>query len=189
MEVLMRFSLKWLLAAAVYVALAAAAFSQTSWVYADLLWAASQLALVYAGLMALTAPPRTRIAAMGFLMASLCFLIYLTGMYLLGGSSTPMTRLLVAAGYEQYQPSPVMYSTWVAPPAAAQPSPSNPTYTLSVATPPVVAPTPLPATPIIDFAQYVRAANAVGMIVFGLLGTVMAAFVRRDETQQPSVQT
>lgn len=43
-----RFSLKWILAAMVYAAIAAAAFSQETWVYADLLCAASLLALGYA---------------------------------------------------------------------------------------------------------------------------------------------
>ena len=43
-----RFSLKWILAAMVYAAIAAAAFSQESWVYADILCAVSLLALGYA---------------------------------------------------------------------------------------------------------------------------------------------
>ena len=40
-----RFSLKWILAAMVYAAIAAAAFSQETWVYADLLCGATLLAL------------------------------------------------------------------------------------------------------------------------------------------------
>lgn len=34
----MRFSLRWILAATTYVAIAAAAFTQTDWIYADILW-------------------------------------------------------------------------------------------------------------------------------------------------------
>jgi hypothetical protein len=67
----MRFSLKWILAAAVYVAIAAAAFSQPSWVYADVLWAMSLLAIVFAGVMVFAARDKARMAAGGFLLASL----------------------------------------------------------------------------------------------------------------------
>lgn len=166
----MRFSLKWILAAAVYVAVAAAAFSQPSWVYADLLWALSLLAIVFAGLMTFIAQGRARIAAAGFLLASLCFLAYVTAASLIGSNSTPMTRLVVAAGYEQFPPSPV-YS---APLAVVQPqlpgatAPSTAQPALSWVYPPATA--PVPAAPIVDFAQYVRAANALGMMGFGMLG-------------------
>ena len=44
----MRYSMKWILAAMVYVAIAAAAFSQDTWVYADLLWLAAFVAFGYA---------------------------------------------------------------------------------------------------------------------------------------------
>lgn len=48
----MRFSLKRILAGTVYVAIAAAAFSQTTWVYADVLWATSLLAVAYVATLA-----------------------------------------------------------------------------------------------------------------------------------------
>jgi hypothetical protein len=187
----MRFSLKWLLAAAIYVALAAAAFSQTHWLYADVLWAISLLALVYAGMTAFLAQDRRRAAAAGFLLASLCFLVYVTMTSYLRTDSTPITRLLVAAGYEQYQGASVAF------PAVPQPAipatgqliqAGTPLYShsLNLAAPTAqIAAVPMPASPVAEFAQYVRAANAVGMMVFGLLGILAAALVRRSIDAKP----
>jgi hypothetical protein len=152
----MRFSLKWILVAAVYVAVAAAAFSQPSWVYADILWAASLLAIVFAGLVAIVGQGRTRVSALGFLLASLCFVVYVTAASL--SNSTPMTRLLDAAGYAP----PVGTIRGFRPPSRNS------------------APAPLPTAPVVDYAQYVRAANAVGMMAFGLLGMLLASLALRQ---------
>ncbi|HEX6960736.1 MAG TPA: hypothetical protein VF175_02635 [Lacipirellula sp.] len=187
----MRFSLKWILAAAVYVAVAAAAFSQPSWVYADILWAISLLAIVFAGLVTFVGSSKARLAAGGFLLASACFLVYVTAAALIGNNATPMTRLLVAAGYEPFQPGPYYYTPTAtvqpAAPIAAAPIPADPSATLSLSfAPPAVAASPIPAAPIVDFAQYVRAANAVGMIGFGLLGMLMGALALRAVALRPA---
>lgn len=65
-----RFSLKWLLVGTVYVALAAAAFAQGQWGYADLLWAATFLAVAYAVTAAIVARGRRQAAAAGFSVAA-----------------------------------------------------------------------------------------------------------------------
>jgi hypothetical protein len=173
----MRFSLKWILAAVVYVAVAAAAFSQASWVYADILWAVSLLAIVWATLMMFLTRGRARAAAAGFLLASGAFLLCVAAGLLLGGNVVPTSRILVAAGYQQFQPSPFYY---VQPPMPYQPSnPTNATFTpVAPAYPTPVATAQIAAVPAtaptyVDFAQYVRAGNAVGMMLFGALGVLM----------------
>jgi hypothetical protein len=213
----MRFSLKWILAGVAYVAIAAAAFSQTTWVYADILWAASLLAVVYAALLAAFVRGRRQLAAAGFVFASFCFLMCLT----LGGDSVPTTRLLVAAGVgaaNQPLPAPTpttpynpsMYFQVVPPqgtPSAGLPSttssasagvlgiaaPSNnsmmptaPAYGLFASAAPTVAPA---AFPPIDYGIYVRAGNAVGMMVVGLMGSVLGALVHRAATRANSLAT
>src|SRR5688572_18802717 len=95
MEVSMRFSLKWILAGMAYAAVAAAAFSQQTWVYADVLWAASLLAIVFAAILACFARGRRQVAAAGFVFAGACFLLCL----IFGDAgAVPTTRLLLAAG-------------------------------------------------------------------------------------------
>jgi hypothetical protein len=66
-----RFSLKWILAGMVYVAIAAAAFSAGSAALGELLWAFSLLANVYASLISIFARGRRQFAAAGFALASL----------------------------------------------------------------------------------------------------------------------
>ncbi len=90
----MRFSMKWALAAMAYVAVAAAAFSRQTWVFADLLWAASLLAVVFAALVAGFARGPRQIAAAGFVVASGCYLLCLQ----FGAAVVPAGRLLAAAG-------------------------------------------------------------------------------------------
>jgi hypothetical protein len=100
-----------------------------SWVYADILWALSLLAIVYAGLVAFLAQGMPRVAAAGFLLASLCFVVYVTVASLNADNATAITRILTAAGYEQFQPGPYYY----VPTPVAQPSPT-------------IAATPIPST-------------------------------------------
>jgi hypothetical protein len=106
--------MKWALAAMAYVAVAAAAFSRQTWVFADLLWAASLLAVVFAALVAGFDRGRRQIAAAGFVVASGCFLLCMA----LDQNAVPTNRLLAAAGIyaqapvqslagaAQYAPSP-----------------------------------------------------------------------------------
>jgi hypothetical protein len=46
-------------------------------------------------------------------------------------------------------------------------------------TPPVVPLVAAPAAAPVDFAQYVRAANAVGMLLFGMLGILIGLAAQR----------
>ena len=69
----MRFSLKYILAATAYVALAAAAFTQPTWVYADLLWVVTFLAFVYALLSAYFTRGKRRATWLGFVVAAGCY--------------------------------------------------------------------------------------------------------------------
>jgi hypothetical protein len=97
---MMRFSLKWILVAAVYVAVAAAAFSQDSWVYADILWAASLLAIVSAAIFAFMGRGKGRVAAAGFLLASLAYVACVAFGRFTGSDVVPTRRWLVTAGYD-----------------------------------------------------------------------------------------
>lgn len=90
----MRFSMKWILAAMAYVAVAAAAFSRQTWVFADVLWAVSLLAVVFAVLLAVFARGRRQVAAAGFVVASGCFLACVA----FDQNAVPTNRLLAAAG-------------------------------------------------------------------------------------------
>jgi hypothetical protein len=193
----MRFSLKWILVGVTYVAVAAAAFSQTTWVYADVLWAASLLAVVYAALVAAFARGRRQVAAAGFVVASVGFLVCLH----FANNSVPTLRLLAAAGVGQNTMNPNVYAARPIvrpqPVTITTPTPNGPTQTVqyveveevAVASPtPAYRPTPTPAltvgqwmaqprvappTPYVDFSIYVRAGNAVGMLLFGGLGCVL----------------
>ena len=66
----MRFSLKWLLAGTVYVAIAAAAFTRPHWAYSELLWVVTYLAIAYALIVAIFGYGRSRIVAGGFAITS-----------------------------------------------------------------------------------------------------------------------
>jgi hypothetical protein len=182
---MMQFSLKWILIAVVYVAVAAAAFSQESWAYADLLWAASLLAVVFAALLALMGRGKGRMAAAGFLLASLSYVACVAFGRLSSTDIVPTRRWLVTAGYDPnavtyYPATPAsgapMYqsSGWTSyPPVSAYspPAAASSPYTLSVS-PTLVQPL-LPVATMADFGIYVRAANAVSMMLFGGLGALL----------------
>jgi hypothetical protein len=68
-----RFSLKWILAAMVYVAIAAAALGTGKWHFADVLWILTLLAVGYAILVAAFATGRRRVLSAGFAVLSVCF--------------------------------------------------------------------------------------------------------------------
>ena len=200
----MRFSLKWILAAVAYVAIAAAAFSQQSWVYADILWAVSLLTIVFAALMAFLARGKSRAAAAGFLAASICYLACLAFGQITRNDVVPTKRLLIASGYAPNSPwatftgfptptaafaAPATSSNlWQAAPVASQPllqaAPAASPYTLSIASPTAtIAAAPMPVPVVADFAMYVRAANSVGMMFFGVLGIVVGLFAFKRVSQ------
>jgi hypothetical protein len=62
---------------------------------------------------------------------------------------------------------------------AAAPSPN----TLSLSFTPSAVPPPLPAAPAGDFGIYVRAANAVSMMLFGGLGALVGLFAFKQISQ------
>jgi hypothetical protein len=70
----MRYSIKWLLAGMVYVAIAAAAFAQPHWAYVGVLWTAAFCALAYAMIVGLFARGPERVLAVGFVITSLMWL-------------------------------------------------------------------------------------------------------------------
>src|ERR671918_95405 len=78
----MRFSLRWLLAATAYVALFSAAIATRNELLADLLWAVSMLAWIYAGVVACIARQQRQAIAIGFVLAAT---MYAIGLYLIPG--------------------------------------------------------------------------------------------------------
>ncbi len=110
----MRFSIRWILGGMAYVAVAAAAFSRQTWVFADALWAASMLAVVFAALLAVFARGRRQMAAAGFVVASACYLLCLQ----FGDDAVPTARLLAAAGINANAQIAASYpkTTYSAPP-------------------------------------------------------------------------
>jgi hypothetical protein len=192
----MQFSLKWILVAVVYVAVAAAAFSQQSWVYADILWAASLLAVVFAALLAFMGRNKGRVAAAGFLLASVAYVACIAFGQIGGSDVVPTERWLAAAGYSPSFPffpnlansaaaTPV-YSPVATGTLTLQSAPAASVYVPSPSTLPsqtIFAPAAAPTTAA-DFGIYVRAANAVSMMLFGALGALVGllAFKRISQT-------
>jgi hypothetical protein len=62
----MRFSLKWLLIGTAYAAVAAAALTQDSWIWADIVWALSLVAFAFAFVVACLARGPRQAAGLGF---------------------------------------------------------------------------------------------------------------------------
>jgi hypothetical protein len=182
---MMQFSLKWILVAVVYVAVAAAAFSQQSWVYADLLWAASLLSIVFAALLAFMGRGKGRVAAAGFLLAGLAYVACVAFGRFTGSDVVPTKRWLVAAGFSffpsiansaiatpAYGPVATGTLTLQSVPAASFYAPS----TSTLPTPTTITTIAAPPTVLADFGMYVRAANAVSMMLFGGLGALVGLF-------------
>jgi hypothetical protein len=195
----MQFSLKWILVAVVYVAVAAAAFSQQSWVYADLLWAVSLLAVVFAALLTFMGSGRGRLAAAGFLLAGLAYVACVAFGRFTGSDLVPTRRWLMTAGYDPNPPmvafampvgGPMPQSnnlTAFAPLSVnGQPAANSNPYTLSVSSQAV--PPPVAVVSVGEFAMYVRAANAVSMMLFGALGALVGLFAfKRISPTTPTV--
>jgi hypothetical protein len=185
-----RFSLKWILAAMVYAAIAAAAFSQETWVYADILCAVSLLALGYAVMLIIYARGERQAAAAGFAV----FMVLLAACLLMAPQSVPSYRILTAAGVGQTQPNLPISAI---PPSATAVQPFYPQIsgTISVnATPKIqtfgtpasswVAPTPAwslvaPLSAMPDISFKLRAFNAVATMIIGLLGCLLGVLAYR----------
>ena len=156
-----RFSMKWLLAGMVYVALAAAAFSQTHWAWADGLWVASFIALCYAAALAFNACGNRQARAVGFLVGGVSLLIAIQ----CSPDSVPLGRIVDA-----------FWPDWTITYAAPTPlTSSNPFPTYSVNSR-MAYPTPEMG----DFIVKRRAANAVGIMVAGLIGAILSAVAYRQ---------
>jgi hypothetical protein len=162
----MQFSLRWILIATAYVALAAAAFGTGEWYFADALWAASLLAAVYALLLAVFARGRRQMMAAGFALAAAGFLLWLQ---FGDAQNMPTFRLLNAAGIGQ--PAQPKITVGFGGPALYTVLPDG-----SVMTPPAPA----------DMPDYLRAANSVGMLLFGLIGCFVGALAFRAATTPPA---
>jgi hypothetical protein len=187
-----RFSLKWILAATVYAAIAAAAFSQETWVYADILCAVSLLALGYAVMLIIYARGERQAAAAGFGL----FMVLLAACLLMAPQSVPSFRILMAAGVgqtpSQMAPAP-MVASFPAPGIFS--SSSTGVGTLSVtATPKIqtfgtpasswVVPTPAwtqvtPLSSMPDITPKLRAFNAIATMTIGLLGCLLGVLAYR----------
>ncbi|HEX6963703.1 MAG TPA: hypothetical protein VF175_17685 [Lacipirellula sp.] len=181
-----RFSLKWILAAMVYAAIAAAAFSQESWVYADLLCAASLLALGYAVMLIIYARGARQAASAGFAV----FMLLLAVCMLVTPNSVPTQRILLAAGVGQppilptpTSPTPAPSATfagsgaWNLVPNSGAATISNSPYSLSLAPPPTATFVSFPSE--FDVTLKLRAANAVATMTCGLFGALLALVAYR----------
>jgi hypothetical protein len=193
----MRFSMKWVLLGMAYVAVAAAAFSQGHWVYADLLWLSTFLAICYAVLTAATSNGVKRAIAAGFAIFALAFALCAQ----FADGTTPTRRLLLAAGVEEWTSfppqisSPSTSSPWTLQVTSNGQSYGQPYYpdypvpaaNASVALGAIAAQptlTAVVAPPIeMPFISKLRAANAVGAMLLGLIGGCLAAAAfRRHRT-------
>ena len=95
LEALVRFSIKWLLGIAAYVALGAAAIGSDSALLADATWAATFLAFTYAVVVACVATNRRRAVAMGFAIVAAANFACLY----VAPDRLPAARVLPAFGY------------------------------------------------------------------------------------------
>lgn len=185
----MQFSMKWVLLGMAYVAVAAAAFSQGDWVYADLLWAATFLAVCSALLTTALSRGARRAGATGFAL----FALALAMCAQFADGTVPTRRILLAAGvqeYPMYAPQVLISSTatvasspWYPGDNPYSNSAPLPATSVQVARPAAFAPAPF--APVVEppFASKLRAANAVGAMLMGLVGGWLAvAAFRRQRT-------
>jgi hypothetical protein len=188
-----RYSLKWLLAAMIYAALAAAAFTHTHWAYADLLWLVAVFSLVYTATLAVFSRGRQQGGAIGFVVASV---LVMWALYSDDYHSLPTERLVSllaslgdAPSDESQIPNPF------SPPIAAPIAPGSLIEVDIVSPPPIRSLLPPSAPPvygtpaIIDYARrmrQVRAANAVATLLAGLIGTALGVAAHRRANAKSS---
>jgi hypothetical protein len=182
----MQFSMKWVLLGMAYVAVAAAAFSQGHWVYADLLWGATFLAVCFAVLTIGMSTGVQRAAAAGFALFALAFALCLQ----VAPGAVPTKRILSATVVQEFpayypppMPVPTVAAAPVLPPATEQ---TIDTFLdFQVAQPAAMAPMTAYAPPRLlieqPFSSKLRAANAVSAMLFGLAGGFLGAMVFRRQ--------
>jgi hypothetical protein len=140
----------------------AAAFGTGKWYFADALWALTLLALVYVPTTAIFCQGRRRVLATSFLLASLFFVFCAT----FGSDALPTPRIIGAAGVGRND----------------SPQPFAPTYFAPQVWDMRVPPPDL--TPHTDISVYVRAANAVATLAFGLLGSLVGLMAFSSSTKE-----
>ena len=195
--------MKWILAGMVYVAIAAAAFSQESWVYADLLWGVAFIATCYALLLAAVSKGRRRAMAGGFAVFTIGFALCAA----FAPEATPTARILEASGVNQYgTPMPHPLSAAQSYPAPAAIPPPTPLYVQPASPTPYATPNqaaqPLIQSSVSGFAVYptavimtpslfpqkLRAVNATVAMLCGLLGCLLAVGAyRRSQRESAAV--
>jgi hypothetical protein len=155
-----RFSLKWILAGMVYVAIAATAVARGQWYLADLALALTFAMLSFVALMAIYTRGKRQACALGFLVGCAYFLGYLE----FSSQSSLTFRWLRACGLDNSGP--------MTPPAAL--SADDP---FGAPTPQIVQPDPQTAVEQLD--ARLRAANAVATLAFGLTGSLVGLMAFR----------
>jgi hypothetical protein len=146
----MQFSIKWLLAAFVYVALAAAALATSRQLIADLVWAVTGLAFGYAVVVSIIACGKRQAVALGFVVTSALYVFAL----MMAPGSASSHRAFVAVGYVLGSDG-TLYEYDVAAPAGGG------LRTLG------------------DFTPAIRASNAVATMAAGLIGCCLGAMAFR----------
>ena len=91
----MRFSIRWLLAATAYVALATAAIATGNVLLTDVVWAVTLLAVCFAIVVVCVARRQRQAMALGFVVLATA---HLAGLYLMP-NRVPAMRLISVAGY------------------------------------------------------------------------------------------
>jgi hypothetical protein len=181
-----RFSLKWMLLAMVYAAVAAAAFTQRNWFYNDLLWAVSMAAVGYAVLLIIYARGERQARAAGFVVLAIGFLACLY----LAPNSMPTRHLASALPTPSDEVAQVQYAyatpTITPMPAAPSASTYPPPYVPAIpptAQPPIMAaPVTFAYTGPVSFVFRFSAANALAVLGAGLVGCVLGAVAYRKAT-------
>lgn len=176
----MQFSMKWLLAGMVYVAVVAAAFSQPGWAYAELLWLTAAAALVYCILLACYARGQRQAGAAGFAVAFLGYLACLQ----FAPHSLPTAQALAAVGLGRNDSVVTMTPM---PPMVIYPQAPTPYQGSGGMQPPVYAPPmqvqPTPIMPYVQadllFPQRLRAAHAVATTWSGVAGSLLGLLAFR----------
>jgi len=184
----LRFSLKWLLAAVVYAAVGAAALSQPTWVYADLVWVATLAAFGYALALALFARGTSQARGGGFALLAAAFVVCV----FFAPESVPTARVLSAMTASDESQAPANVA--VPPPATmlatagiasgnlpanspwylvAQSASGGSSTWLSSSSPAAQGTLSVGAQRDPHWPAKLRAANAVGTMTIGLMGCLL----------------
>lgn len=190
----MRYSLKWGLVGMAYAALAAAAFGQGHWAYADLLWLATFGAICLAMLIAIFGTGARRAGGVGFALFALALAICMQ----FAPDSIPTRRIFLAAelrSYASVQASTPPYAQYRMAPPATPSAPALPTNQPYYYPPPqvVMAAQPVPVAfpsgmvePPIN--TKLRAANSLGVMVAGIVGCWLGIAAFRRQPKEVAVR-